>query len=86
MRYVEELFDKFVSGIPSIVSAVIFLVIAYAAALLAKALVMKALKLSKIDKKIDKLGIVDETTGAPWILSVSCFCHSLFIVFTWGIK
>ncbi|NMB33972.1 MAG: mechanosensitive ion channel [Clostridium sp.] len=64
MRYVEELFDKFVSGIPSIVSAVIFLVIAYAAALLAKALVMKALKLSKIDKKIDKLGIVDETTGS----------------------
>jgi hypothetical protein len=53
-----------VSGIPSVIHAVLLLVLAYVVALIAKALVVKALKLLKIDKRIDKLGVVDEATGS----------------------
>ena len=64
MRYLLNLIDSFVSGIPSVIHAVLLLVLAYVVALIAKALVVKALKLLKIDKRIDKLGVVDEATGS----------------------
>jgi len=64
MGYLINLIESFVSGIPSVIHAVLLLVLAYAVALIAKALVVKALKLLRIDKRIDKLGIVDETTGS----------------------
>jgi hypothetical protein len=64
MGYLINLIESFVSGIPSVIHAVLLLVLAYAVALIAKALVVKALKLLKIDKRIDKLGVVDEATGS----------------------
>jgi len=73
MGYLINLIESFVSGIPSVIHAVLLLVLAYAVALIAKALVVKALKLLRIDKRIDKLGIVDETTGVHWTLLGSWF-------------
>lgn len=64
MGFIVDLFNSLVSGIPSVLSAVILLVLAYVVAMIAKGLVVKALKLLKLDKYIDKLGVVDETTGS----------------------
>jgi len=56
--------ESFLSGVPSVIHAVLLLVLAYAVALIAKSLVVKGLKLLNVDKRIDKLGIVDEITGS----------------------
>jgi len=56
--------ESFLSGVPSVIHAVLLLVLAYVVALIAKSLVVKGLKLLNVDKRIDKLGIVDEITGS----------------------
>jgi len=62
MRYFFNMIESFLSGVPSVIHAVLLLVLAYAVALIAKSLVVKGLKLLNVDKRIDKLGIVDEIT------------------------
>ncbi|HPT90924.1 MAG TPA: mechanosensitive ion channel [Acetivibrio sp.] len=64
MRYFFNMIESFLSGVPSVIHAVLLLVLAYAVALIAKSLVVKGLKLLNVDKRIDKLGIVDEITGS----------------------
>lgn len=64
MRYFFNMIESFLSGVPSVIHAVLLLVLAYVVALIAKSLVVKGLKLLNIDKRIDKLGIVDEITGS----------------------
>ena len=64
MRYFFNMIESFLSGVPSVIHAVLLLVLAYVVALIAKSLVVKGLKLLNVDKRIDKLGIVDEITGS----------------------
>lgn len=64
MIYLETLWALFFQAIPSVISAVLFLLLAFIAASIAKRLVVKGLKKTKADKYIDKLGIADEKTGS----------------------
>jgi hypothetical protein len=64
MRYLQELLNYFETLLPSVVTAIILLIVAYLAAIIAKGIVVKALKLLKLEKYTDKLGVVDEVTGS----------------------
>ncbi|HOA98273.1 MAG TPA: hypothetical protein PKK29_10930 [Acetivibrio saccincola] len=64
MRQLQDLLNYFEDLLPSLVTAIILLVVAYLAALIAKAIVVKGLKLLKLEKYTDKLGVVDEVTGS----------------------
>jgi hypothetical protein len=60
--YLKNLLDSFFLTVPSIVSAILLLILAFIVAKIVKSIILKALKLTKVDKHIDKLGIADETT------------------------
>lgn len=64
MRYLQELLGTFETLLPSVVTAIILLIVAYLAAMIAKGIVVKGLKLLKLEKYTDKLGVVDEVTGS----------------------
>lgn len=64
MRYLQELLSYFETLLPSVVTAIILLIVAYLVALIAKGIVVKGLKLLKLEKYTDKLGVVDEVTGS----------------------
>lgn len=64
MKYVQELLRFFEAVFPSIIAAIILLILAYVVAVIAKGLVVKGLKLLKLEKYTDKLGVVDEVTGS----------------------
>lgn len=64
MGYLRFLFDSLFQVIPAVISAVVFLIIAFLVANLSKMIVVKGLKKIKADKYTDKLGITDEKTGS----------------------
>ncbi|MDQ2085581.1 mechanosensitive ion channel [Herbivorax sp. ANBcel31] len=64
MDYLQELLNSFEDLLPSVVTAILLLIVAYLVAVIAKKIVMKGLKLLKLERYTDKLGIVDEVTGS----------------------
>lgn len=59
-----NILDQLNLAVPSIIYAIITLVIAFIVAGIAKHLVIKLLKASKLDRYTDKIGVVDEETGS----------------------
>lgn len=64
MNYLQRMLNSFESMFPSVVTAIILLIVAYVVAVIAKKVVVKGLKLLKLEKYTDKLGVVDEVTGS----------------------
>lgn len=64
MNYLQRMLNSFESMLPSVVTAIILLIVAYVVAVIAKKVVVKGLKLLKLEKYTDKLGVVDEVTGS----------------------
>jgi len=81
MAYLRFLFETFFQAIPSVISAVIFLVIAFLVASLAKTIVVKGLKKIKADKYTDKLGVADEKTGSSVVFLGKLTFFIVFLLF-----
>lgn len=64
MNYLMELWDSFFRALPSVVSAILLLIVAWLVASGAKYLTVKFLKKIKADKYTDKLGIVDDVSSS----------------------
>ncbi len=59
-----NLLDQLNLAVPSIIYAIITLIIAFIVAGIAKSLVIKLIEALRLDKYTDKLGVVDEETGS----------------------
>lgn len=75
----------FESALPSIVSAIIILVIAFIVAGIARSLVVKLLKKFQLDKYTDKLGVVDEDTGSSLDFIGNLIYFIVFLLFLPGV-
>jgi hypothetical protein len=64
MAYLQSLWVSFFESLPSVISAVLLLILALALAALAKRVVTKILEKVNAQKYTDKIGIADETTGS----------------------
>lgn len=64
MIYLKNMLDSFFDAVPSVITAVLLLLLAFAAASIAKYIIVKGLGKIKANKYTDKLGIVDEKTGS----------------------
>src|SRR5699024_9663548 len=62
--YMETFLTELSLVVPSIIYAIVLLVIAFLVARFSKSLAVKLLKKLNLDKYTDKLGVVDETTGS----------------------
>ena len=59
-----NLLDQLNLAVPSIIYAIITLIIAFIVAGIAKSLVINLIEALRLDKYTDKLGVVDEETGS----------------------
>ncbi|PKM68657.1 MAG: hypothetical protein CVU95_03390 [Firmicutes bacterium HGW-Firmicutes-2] len=63
MNYFNNLWNSFMTGIPNILVAIIYLIIAFIVALIAKKIIMGILHASGAEKLLERTGIKDEKTG-----------------------
>lgn len=63
MDVINNLWDSIINGVPDIVVAIIYLIIAFIVALIAKKIVMGILHMAGAEKLLEKNGIKDEKTG-----------------------
>lgn len=64
MEGLQDMLNSFLSGIPSLIAAVLLLILAFIVAKIAKNIVVKALKHLKFERFTDKLGVADEASGS----------------------
>lgn len=64
MSYLQNLWVSLFQALPSVISAVLLLLLAWIAASISKRLITKVLKKIRADKYADKIGIADEATGS----------------------
>lgn len=82
MSNVQNFFE---SALPSIVSAILLLIIAFIVAGIARSLVIKLLKRFQLDKYTDKLGVVDEDTGSSLDFIGNLVYFIVFLLFLPGV-
>lgn len=63
MDIINNLWESFISGFPNIVVGIIYLIIAFVVAVIAKKIVMGILRKVGAEKLLEKTGIKDEKTG-----------------------
>lgn len=64
MQSFQDMLNSFLLGIPSLIYAVLLLILAFIVAKIAKNIVIKALKHLKFERFTDKLGVADEASGS----------------------
>jgi hypothetical protein len=85
MKYLESLFSSLFLAIPTVISAVLVLILAIIIATFVKKLVIKSLKILKMEKYTDKLGLTDEVTGSSLVFIGNLMFILVFLLFIPGI-
>ncbi|MBE5944961.1 MAG: hypothetical protein E7258_08620 [Lachnospiraceae bacterium] len=85
MRYLENFLDSLLAQVPGVIYALVLLVVAFIAAKIVKSLVVKLLKLIKIEKLFAKVG-VEETVGNNLIDFIAKLAYFVtFLLFLPGV-
>ena len=85
MTYLERLWDSIFGALPAVVSAILYLILAFIAASVVKNLTVKLLNKVKADKYTDKLGITDEKTGSSIEFFGKLVFFIVFVLFLPGV-
>lgn len=85
MNYLKDLLDPLVQAMPSLIYAVLLLLLAFIVASVAKSLVMKLLKKLKAEKYTDIVGIADEKTGSSLDFVGKLVFFIVFLLFLPGV-
>ena len=85
MTYLERLWDSIFGALPAVVSAILYLILAFIVASVVKNLTVKLLNKVKADKYTDKLGITDEKTGSSIEFFGKLVFFIVFVLFLPGV-
>lgn len=64
MGYIQAFWNSIFGSLPSVISAILLLILAFIVAAVAKSITVRILQKLKADKYTDKIGITDEATGS----------------------
>jgi small-conductance mechanosensitive channel len=85
MSYLQAFWNSIFASLPSVISAVLLLLIALVVAWLAKSIVVKALEKTNAEKYTDKLGLKDEVTGSSVEFLGKLVFFIVFLLFLPGV-
>lgn len=85
MSYLQAFWNSIFASLPSVISAVLLLLIALFVAWLAKSIVVKALEKTNAEKYTDKLGLKDEVTGSSVEFLGKLVFFIVFLLFLPGV-
>lgn len=85
MSYLQGLWNSFFQALPSVISAVLLLLLALIVASIAKNIIVRGLRKINADKFTDKLGIADEKTGSSVDFLGKLVFFIVFLLFLPGV-